>query len=51
MMRAPRSRRMVALFCLLAAIALAGPLACGKRGDPKPPAGKPDAHPRTYPAG
>ena len=46
-----RSRRFVALVCIIVALALAGPIACGKRGDPKPPEGKPNTHPRSYPAG
>lgn len=38
------------LFLTVAALALGGPVACGKRGDPKPPEGRPAPHPRTYPA-
>ena len=38
------------LSLTLAALALGGLAACGKRGDPKPPEGKPAPHPRTYPA-
>jgi|GEM_PF-2376674 len=37
------------LILAIAAIAFAGPAACGKRGDPKPPEGRPAPHPRTYP--
>lgn len=42
------SRRKLVLA--IAAAAFAGPAACGKRGDPKPPEGRPAPHPRTYPA-
>lgn len=38
------------LLLTVAALALGGPVACGKRGDPKPPEGRPAPHPRTYPA-
>ena len=34
----------------LTALAVGGPVACGKRGDPIPPKGQPAPHPRTYPA-
>jgi predicted small lipoprotein YifL len=35
---------------VLAALALAGPIGCGKRGQLEPPAGKPSTNPRSYPA-
>lgn len=38
------------LLIAMAALAFAGPVACGKRGNPAPPKGKPAPHPRTYPA-
>lgn len=43
-----RPRLPALLLALLLALAL--PLgACGKRGEPKPPDGKPSSFPRTYP--
>ncbi len=44
-------RRLAAVFLLLGVLAVAGPIACGKRGDPKPPEGAPSTHPRSYPTG
>lgn len=43
----PNRRKLV---LALAAIVGGGLAACGKRGDPKPPEGRPVTHPRTYPA-
>lgn len=45
-----RRGRVLALLALLAALALAGPSACGKRGQLEPPPGKPSTFPRPYPA-
>lgn len=38
------------LLVAVAALALGGPIACGKRGDPNPPQDRPSTHPRSYPA-
>lgn len=46
-----RTRRHLSLWLVLLALALAGPIACGKRGDLKPPEGKPSTYPRGYPSG
>lgn len=47
----PRAlRRSVALVAVLAALALAGPVGCGKRGQLEPPPDKPSTFPRPYPA-
>lgn len=46
-----QTRRLVSLTLVLLALALVGPAACGKRGDLKPPDGKPSTYPRTYPSG
>jgi hypothetical protein len=43
-------RRLFVIGTLFLAIALTGPIACGKRGDLQPPEGKPSKYPRTYPA-
>lgn len=45
-----RRQRFVTLLVLLAALALAGPIACGKRGRLEPPADKESIWPRSYPA-
>lgn len=38
-------------ICMVLALALAAPLsACGKKGDPEAPAGKPNNYPKIYPA-
>ncbi|MEQ8394026.1 hypothetical protein [Thalassobaculum sp.] len=44
-----RRYHLVVLFAVLAALALAGPIACGKRGKLEAPEGKPSTWPRTYP--
>jgi predicted small lipoprotein YifL len=45
-----RLGRTVLLLLLLALLALALPLAaCGKKGQPSPPADQPNTFPRTYP--
>lgn len=45
-----RPVRAFALLAVLLAVALAGPVACGKRGQLEPPAGQPSTWPRSYPA-
>lgn len=42
--------RTLATLAVLLALALAGPLACGKRGRLEPPPDKPSTYPRSYPA-
>jgi len=42
--------RALVMFAVLAALALAGPIGCGKRGQLEPPPGKPSTYPRSYPA-
>ncbi|NQW09379.1 MAG: hypothetical protein HQ481_05790 [Alphaproteobacteria bacterium] len=50
MTRMTRIWRLVSLSLVLLTLALAGPSACGKRGDLKPPDGKPATYPRSYPS-
>lgn len=45
-----RPVRGLALLAVLLALVVAGPVACGKRGQLEPPAGKPSTYPRSYPA-
>lgn len=45
-----RPVRALAMLAVLLALAVTGPVACGKRGQLEPPAGKPSAYPRAYPA-
>jgi predicted small lipoprotein YifL len=45
-----RRPRALLLLALLAALMLAGPSACGKRGRLEPPEGTPTTWPRPYPA-
>ena len=40
----------LAVLALLAALALAGPIACGKRGQLEAPKDAPQTWPRPYPA-
>ncbi len=42
--------RTLTLLALTLALTLVGPIACGKRGQLEPPAGKPSTYPRPYPA-
>jgi len=42
--------RVMILTLLLGAVALAGPIGCGKRGPLEPPKDKPSAYPLPYPA-
>lgn len=42
--------RVLSVMTVMLALALAGPIACGKRGQLEPPSGKPSAYPRSYPA-
>jgi predicted small lipoprotein YifL len=42
--------RSLMLIAAVLALALAGPVACGKRGQLEPPADKPSTYPRSYPA-
>ena len=42
--------RALTLLAVLAALAFAGPVACGKRGQLEPPPGQPSTFPRPYPA-
>lgn len=37
------------LLLTVAALAVGGLAACGKRGDPNPPKDRPSTHPRNYP--
>ncbi|MEQ8816792.1 MAG: hypothetical protein RLO51_18620 [Thalassobaculum sp.] len=42
--------RTLTLLAVVFGLALAGPVACGKRGQLEPPSDKPSAYPRSYPA-
>lgn len=50
--RRPRFRRHrgLVLLAMLAVLALAGPIGCGKRGTLEPPPGQPSTFPQPYPA-
>lgn len=43
-------KRILTLATVALALALAGPIGCGKRGQLEPPPGKPSTYPRPYPA-
>jgi predicted small lipoprotein YifL len=43
-------RKFLVLAAVFTALALAGPMACGKRGSLQPPEGEPSKYPRSYPA-
>ena len=43
-------KRTLTLLAVMLGLALAGPVACGKRGQLEPPSGKPSTYPRSYPA-
>ena len=44
-----RRSDLIVLLVILAALALAVPIACGKRGRLEAPEGQPSSWPRTYP--
>ncbi len=43
-------RRLLVIAAVFTALALAGPMACGKQGPLKPPEDGPIKYPRSYPS-